>query len=139
MEGESLFNDGTALVLVSLTTAVVMSGHLDVPHTLRALALAMVGGAALGAACGAMGSMVLRRTPGRITEAVMPRPKVAPVSLAAGRPWTLSAALAPVPERIGSRTDGLLVWHFGAGGERRNVRDIPTARVERFVRFYAAA
>ena len=41
--------------------------------------------------------------------------------------------------RIGPRTVGLLVWHFGAGGERRDVRDIPTASVERFVRFYAAA
>ena len=41
--------------------------------------------------------------------------------------------------RIGPRTDGLLVWHFGAGGERRDVREIPTARVERFARFYAAA
>ncbi len=41
--------------------------------------------------------------------------------------------------RIGPRTAGLLVWHFGAGGECRDVREIPTARVERFVRFYAAA
>jgi hypothetical protein len=41
--------------------------------------------------------------------------------------------------RIGPRTDGLLVWHFGAGGECRSVREIPTDRVERFVRFYAAA
>jgi len=41
--------------------------------------------------------------------------------------------------RIGPRTAGLLVWHFGAGGERRDVREIPTARVERFARFYAAA
>jgi len=41
--------------------------------------------------------------------------------------------------RIGPRTAGLLVWHFGAGGERRDVQEIPTARVERFARFYAAA
>jgi hypothetical protein len=40
--------------------------------------------------------------------------------------------------RIGPRTDGLLVWHFGAGGERHDVREIPTDRVERFARFYAA-
>ncbi len=67
MEGESLFNDGTALVLVGLTTAVVMSGHFDLAHTLRALALGMVGGAVLGFACGALGALVLRRTPDHLT------------------------------------------------------------------------
>ena len=41
--------------------------------------------------------------------------------------------------RIGPRMEGLLVWYFGAGGERRHVREIPTACVERFARFYAAA
>ena len=41
--------------------------------------------------------------------------------------------------RIGPRMDGLLVWHFGAGGERRDVREIPIVSVERFARFYAAA
>jgi len=41
--------------------------------------------------------------------------------------------------RIGPRMAGLLVWHFGAGGERRDVREIPTASMERFARFYAAA
>ncbi len=46
---------------------------------------------------------------------------------------------AELLRRIGPRTDGLLVWHFGASGERRDVRDIPVACVERFVRFYAAA
>jgi hypothetical protein len=46
---------------------------------------------------------------------------------------------ADLLRRIGPRTAGLLVWHFGAGGECRDVREIPTARMERFVRFYAAA
>lgn len=41
--------------------------------------------------------------------------------------------------RIGPRTNGLLIWHFGAGGERRDVREIPIPSVERFDRFYAAA
>lgn len=67
MEGESLFNDGTALVLVSLTTAVVASGHFDAVGTLRALALAMVGGVLLGGAFGALGAVVLRRTPDHLT------------------------------------------------------------------------
>lgn len=46
---------------------------------------------------------------------------------------------AELLRRIGPRTEGLLVWHFGAGGERREIREIPIASVERFVRFYAAA
>jgi hypothetical protein len=41
--------------------------------------------------------------------------------------------------RIGPRIEGLLVWHFGAGGEHRDVRDIPIVSVERFVRFYATS
>ena len=45
MEGESLFNDGTALVLVSLAANVVATGHFDLASTTRALLLAIVGGA----------------------------------------------------------------------------------------------
>lgn len=67
MEGESLFNDGTALVLVSLTTAVVARGVFDSVVVLRALGLAMVGGVALGVALGAVGAEVLRRTPDHLT------------------------------------------------------------------------
>jgi len=63
MEGESLFNDGTALVLVSLTATVVSSGVFDGAATLRSLALAMVGGGLLGAAFGSVGAAVLRRAP----------------------------------------------------------------------------
>lgn len=67
MEGESLFNDGTALVLVSLATVVVQTGHFDPVVTLRQLALAIVGGLAVGAASGAIGSVVLRHTPDHLT------------------------------------------------------------------------
>ena len=51
----------------------------------------------------------------------------------------LDGRKAELLRKIGPRTQGLLVWHFGAGGEARSVRDIPTAAVERFIRFYAAA
>lgn len=67
MEGESLFNDGTALVLVSLATGVVATGAIDVSDTVRALALAMFGGALLGAAFGALGAALLRRVPDHLT------------------------------------------------------------------------
>jgi len=67
MEGESLFNDGTALVLVSLTAAVVQTGHASFSGTLRALFLAMAGGVLVGAIFGAVGAAVLRRTPDHLT------------------------------------------------------------------------
>ena len=56
MEGESLFNDGTALVLVTLATTVVASGVFDPTATARALAIAIV--ASLGKPSG-------RRVPGK--------------------------------------------------------------------------
>lgn len=67
MEGESLFNDGTALVLVVLTTTVVATGTFDPTVTARALAVAMVGGVLFGAAGGAIGGAVLRRAPDGLT------------------------------------------------------------------------
>lgn len=67
MEGESLFNDGTALVLVSLATSVVVRGAFDPVDTLREFGLAMIGGVAVGATLGAVGAAVLRRTPDHLT------------------------------------------------------------------------
>lgn len=67
MEGESLFNDGTALVLVSLTAEIVATGHVDLSLTARSLFLAIVGGVGVGAALGAIGSAALRRAPDHLT------------------------------------------------------------------------
>lgn len=39
--------------------------------------------------------------------------------------------------RLGPRTPGLLVWFYGAGGESRNLREIPIGKVREFVRRYA--
>jgi CPA1 family monovalent cation:H+ antiporter len=67
MEGESLFNDGTALVLVSIATAAVARGRFDGAEVFRSLGVAMIGGAALGAAFGAVGAAVLQRAPDHLT------------------------------------------------------------------------
>ncbi|MDB4934014.1 MAG: Na+/H+ antiporter, partial [Labilithrix sp.] len=67
MEGESLFNDGTALVLVSITTGVVANGTFELGSMTRALVLAIVGGVVLGAAGGALASAALRRMPDHLT------------------------------------------------------------------------
>jgi CPA1 family monovalent cation:H+ antiporter len=83
MEGESLFNDGTALVLVSLTTGIVQSGLFDPVVTLRELGLAILGGLAVGAGAGAMGSVVLRHTPDHLTAILSSIVLVFSASLAA--------------------------------------------------------
>ena len=85
MEGESLFNDGTALVLVSMTTAILAQGHLDLAQASRALLLAIVGGVALGAGIGALGAIVLRKTPDNLTAILASLVMVFGTSLAAER------------------------------------------------------
>ena len=60
MEGESLFNDGTALVLVSVAATVVIQGFADPALIARMLVIAIVAGALLGTAFGTLGAIVLR-------------------------------------------------------------------------------
>jgi CPA1 family monovalent cation:H+ antiporter len=67
MEGESLFNDGTALVLVSLAATVVMQGYADPVQIARMLVIAIAAGALLGTAFGTLGAQVLRRAPDDLT------------------------------------------------------------------------
>jgi CPA1 family monovalent cation:H+ antiporter len=67
MEGESLFNDGTALVLVSVAATVVMQGFADPAAIARMLVIAIVLGAVLGFAFGTLAALVLRRAPDDLT------------------------------------------------------------------------
>ena len=67
MEGESLFNDGTALVLVSLAATVVSTGVFDSVTTLRLLGIAIVLGTLVGLALGVIGTAILRSTPDHLT------------------------------------------------------------------------
>jgi CPA1 family monovalent cation:H+ antiporter len=67
MEGESLFNDGTALVLVSVAATVVTRGFADPAVIARSLLIAIVAGALLGLAFGTLGAVVLRRAPDDLT------------------------------------------------------------------------
>lgn len=85
MEGESLFNDGTALVLVSLMTGIVTRGAWNGGGTLRALGLAMAGGLAMGALAGAVGGLLLRRTPDHLTAILASGVLVFATSLLADR------------------------------------------------------
>jgi CPA1 family monovalent cation:H+ antiporter len=67
MEGESLFNDGTALVLVSVTATVVVQGYANPAEIGRMLLVAIAAGLLVGAAAGALGAMVLRHAPDDLT------------------------------------------------------------------------
>jgi CPA1 family monovalent cation:H+ antiporter len=67
MEGESLFNDGTALVLVSLAAGVVIQGSADPVQIARILVIAIVAGALLGMVFGMFAALVLRRAPDDLT------------------------------------------------------------------------
>ena len=67
MEGESLFNDGTALVFVSVAATVVMKGFADPAEIGRLLVVAIVAGALLGTAFGILAALVLRRAPDDLT------------------------------------------------------------------------
>jgi CPA1 family monovalent cation:H+ antiporter len=67
MEGESLFNDGTALVMVGVTATVVMRGFVDFSEIGRMLFVAIVIGSLLGVMFGMLATLVLRRAPDDLT------------------------------------------------------------------------
>lgn len=71
MEGESLFNDGTALVLVSVTAAIVTKGTFEPAQTARALGIAIAGGLAIGFAVAAAGDRILRGVPDHLTAVLV--------------------------------------------------------------------
>ncbi len=68
VDGESLFNDGTALVLVSTILVVIQSGTFDAAITLESFAVAVVGSLALGTAVAVLGGAVLRRIDDALLE-----------------------------------------------------------------------
>ncbi len=83
MEGENLFNDGTALVLVSVMTGLVAGRGAMLGETARGLALAVIGGGALGGALGALGTALLHRLPDHLTAILASIVLVFATSLAA--------------------------------------------------------
>lgn len=61
VNAESLFNDGTALVLFSAVLGVVLSGAFDAGATVERFVVEVAGSMALGAVVGVVGSTVLQR------------------------------------------------------------------------------
>ncbi|AKF04144.1 Na+/H+ antiporter [Sandaracinus amylolyticus] len=71
MEGESLFNDGTALVLVATAAAIASGGTADAVTVSRSLSIAIIGGALFGVIFGALGAAALRATPDHLTAVLV--------------------------------------------------------------------
>jgi CPA1 family monovalent cation:H+ antiporter len=60
IEGESLFNDGTAFVLFTILLAAITEGGLEVAGGAATFATEVLGALALGSAAGYLGSLLLR-------------------------------------------------------------------------------
>jgi monovalent cation:H+ antiporter, CPA1 family len=67
MEGESLFNDGTALVLVAVTAEIALGVHTEPLGIAKSLLIAIIGGVLFGVVFGALGAAVLRAAPDHLT------------------------------------------------------------------------
>jgi len=71
MEGESLFNDGTALVLVTTTAGIAAGADADAITIIRSLLIAIVGGGLFGMAFATLGAAALRATPDHLTAVLV--------------------------------------------------------------------
>lgn len=83
MEGESLFNDGTALVLVATTAGLAAGAHADAMVVGRTMLVAIAGGVVFGLAAGTLGALALRATPDHLTAVLVTIVVVFAASLAA--------------------------------------------------------
>lgn len=96
MQGESLFNDGTALVAYAAIAAVVAGGQAPSLGLLGGrVVLASVGGGVIGLALGLVASFVIRRTEDPLAE-IMATTALAFASFAAAEQVHLSGAIAGV-------------------------------------------
>ncbi|MBZ4421643.1 cation:proton antiporter [Myxococcus sp. RHST-1-4] len=96
IQGESLFNDGTALVAYAAISAVVAGAATpSLPLLGARILVASVGGAAVGLALGLLGGFVIRRTEDPLAE-IMVTTAVALASFVAAEQFHLSGAISAV-------------------------------------------
>lgn len=103
IEGESLVNDGTALVLYRTATAAAVTGSFAMGHAVLAFVVSVAGGAAVGLAVGYALIPVFRR----VSEDVI----AVTLSLAAGYLAYLPAERLGVSGVIAAVAVGLLLGH----------------------------
>jgi CPA1 family monovalent cation:H+ antiporter len=93
--GESLFNDGTALVAYAAISGVVAGGAVAVPVLGARVVLATVGGLAMGLALGLVGSFVIRRAEDPLAE-IMATTALAFAAFVGAEELHVSGAIAAV-------------------------------------------
>jgi CPA1 family monovalent cation:H+ antiporter len=71
VEGESLFNDGTALVLFKVLLAVVLTGVFRPARTVLEIVLVSAGGLVLGGLLGLLASWALHKTQDHLSEILL--------------------------------------------------------------------
>ncbi len=71
LEGESLFNDGTAIVMYSLTVAIVLSGQFSLAGNIANFLTVAGGGLLVGIALGMLASEMIRRIDEPLVETTL--------------------------------------------------------------------
>ncbi|HEX2913936.1 MAG TPA: Na+/H+ antiporter [Chloroflexia bacterium] len=105
MEGESLFNDGSALVIFNLLIGIVVAGQFNFIASLVDFLKVAVGGLVLGAAIGYLALGVLSRLNDYLTETL--------VTIIAAYGTFLGAEVIGVSPALAVVVAGLLVGNFG--------------------------
>ncbi|HLL83810.1 MAG TPA: sodium:proton antiporter, partial [Longimicrobium sp.] len=95
MQGESLFNDGTALVAYAALVSVVAGSALSVPQLAVRVVLATAGGLVFGVALGLLAGFIIRHTEDPLAE-IMATTALALASYVAAEQLHMSGAIAAV-------------------------------------------
>lgn len=115
LEGESLFNDGTAVVLFKIVLLIVMSSSaVSIPATLFSFAYVIWGGILAGGAVGWLASLLTRIVDDHLIETML--------TMVAAYGSFLVADRFGVSQIISIVTAGIIIGNYGAAGMSENTR-----------------